>query len=290
MRSPRPSLALVSFHLLALSVGIVLSGCDANGNSGQNVQHSVLVDGGNRFFELHIPKSATPEASIPLVIAFHGAGGSGPGFQEFARLDGEADKRGFLVAYPSATGVNWAEGCNCTRPDIDGVDDIGFVDNLIARVDQDFNIDTSKIYAIGYSQGALFTHRLACERSETFAGSAMVSGMMSIPVATTCAPAGAQDIMMMHGENDDVLPWTGVPSGLYATLSVLDTFFFWRSVSDCTEVGIPQETRTTHSVTRTVRTVSSCREGSRLRLDEIKRGGHDWPKFAAEEILDFFGL
>lgn len=194
------------------------------------------------------------------------------------------------MAYPSASGPNWAEGCNCTRPDIDGVDDVGFVDELIERVDQDFNVDTSKIYAIGYSQGALFTHRLACERSDVFAGSAMVAGMMSIPVATICDPTGRQDIMMMHGENDDVLPWTGVPSGLYATLSVLDTFFFWRSVSDCTEVGIAQETKTTHSVSRTVRTVSSCREGSKLRLDEIRQGGHQWPKFAAEEIVDFFGL
>ena len=118
----------------------------------------------------------------------------------------------------------------------------------------------------------------------------MVSGMMSVPVAATCAPIGAQDIMMMHGENDDVLPWDGVPSGLYATLSVLGTFFLWRGVSDCPAIGIEQETRTSYSVTRTVRSVSSCRGGSRLRLDLIKKGGHQWPKFAAEEILDFFGL
>ncbi len=275
---------------MVLTLCIAMSGCDANGDSAQTVRHSVLVDGGNRFFELYTPSSASADASMPLVIAFHGAGDSGPGFQEFARLDREADNRNFLVAYPSASGPNWAEGCNCTRPDIDGVDDVGFVDELIERVDQDFNVDTSKIYAIGYSQGALFTHRLACERSDVFAGSAMVAGMMSIPVATICDPTGRQDIMMMHGENDDVLPWTGVPSGLYATLSVLDTFFFWRSVSDCTEVGIAQETKTTHSVSRTVRTVSSCREGSKLRLDEIRQGGHQWPKFAAEEIVDFFGL
>src|SRR4051794_39478042 len=48
---------------------------------------------------LHVPAGRTPSA---LVLAFHGAGGTGPGFAAESGLSATADKYGFAVLYPSA--------------------------------------------------------------------------------------------------------------------------------------------------------------------------------------------
>src|SRR5262249_44155717 len=57
--------------------------------------------GRQRSYVLHVPpRPATP---APLVLAFHGGGGNGPGFQRYAGLDPLADRDGWLVAYPNGT-------------------------------------------------------------------------------------------------------------------------------------------------------------------------------------------
>lgn len=262
--------------------------CDGQKDSGgRDERRTVGVDGGQRSYELHIPDAEGAEA-MPLVIALHGAGDSGPAFKKSSGLDREADRRGVLMAYPTATGVNWAEGCNCTRPDLDGVDDVGYIDAVISDVQSIHPVDENRIYVIGFSQGGLFSQRLACERSTKFAGVATVAGMMSLPVSRACQPSGSPDIMLLHGENDEVLPLAGVPSGVYATLSVLDTFHFWRSRFAC---PAGTQTSTEHEgTTRDVYRSPSCREGALIRADVMQRTGHVWPSFAPKMILDFFGL
>jgi len=278
-------------RLFLLPVLLVCPACDSgsdDGVSASDERHTVLVDGGNRIFELRVPE-VDHDGPIPLMIAFHGAGGSGPAFKRFAGLDDVADEHGFLVAYPTATGENWAEGCNCTRPDVDGVDDVGFADAIIEETARHHVVDRSRIYAVGYSQGGLFTQRLACDRSGTYAGIATIAGMMSDPVAAACTPDDSPDIMLMHGEHDTVLPWEGVPSGLYATLGVLETFYFWRDAYEC-PLGIVRETETGHGDTREVRTLDGCRDEARLRVDQIQDAGHGWPPYVGEELVRFFDL
>ena len=275
--------------VILIAVLLTVTSCDAQeDSSGEDVQSIILHDGSNRVYDLHIPESVDADP-VALVIALHGAGDSGPGMKRAAGLDREADRRGFLAAYPSATGVNWAEGCNCVRPDLDGVDDLGFVDSMIEDIASRYPVDRDRVYVIGYSQGGLFAQHLACERSGSLAGVATVSGLMSLPVASGCDPEGSPDMMFMHGEEDPVLPFEGIPSGLYATLSVYDAFLFWRSTYEC-PFGTERVTNNQFSVTRDIRTTPACRSGARVRMDAIKGVGHAWPPFGPAEIADFFGL
>ena len=95
--------------------------------------------------------------------------------------------------------------------------------------------------------------------------------------------------MLLHGENDQVLPLAGVPSGVYATLSVLDTFHFWRERYAC-PFGTQVTTEHDRSVAREVYRSPVCRDGSVLRTDVMRGTGHVWPSFAPALIADFFGL
>jgi polyhydroxybutyrate depolymerase len=61
------------------------------------------------------------------------------------------------------------------------VDDVAFVDALVAMVRAEYRVDSRRIYATGFSNGASFTARLVAERSELFAAAAVGSGKLAVP-------------------------------------------------------------------------------------------------------------
>ena len=86
---------------------------------------------------LYLPRAHTAMLVMPLLLAFHGAGGTGEAFQQAIAIDQLADQYGFAVVYPDAandTRGTWALGCSyCTWADVAGIDDYGsFVTCLIA--------------------------------------------------------------------------------------------------------------------------------------------------------------
>ncbi len=270
---------ITSFRLLAFaSIAFLFfsMGCSSSDPSGTDERHSILFQEVNRFVYVHFPDGYDEADPMPVLLAFHGAQDSGIGFQRGARLDREADAHGFIVAYPSAWGSNWAEGCNCIRPDLDGVDDVGFADRTIELLDELYEIDRSRIYAAGYSQGGMFVHRLACERSDTYAGFFTVGSLISLPLSRNCDPDSAVDIMMLNGTDDETVPFRGSSEGSYALKGALETYFMWGAKNGCPNFRdlqtIRNGGRTTH-----VHLIESCMGGSRVRLDEIVNGKHEWP-------------
>jgi len=275
--------------MLAALIGFCVASCSSEDSTGSDERFSILQDDFNRFVYVHVPDGYDESSDWPLLVVFHGSGDSGLAFQQHSGLDKEADKSGFLVAYPSARGENWAEGCDCVRADLDGIDDLDFVDDLITKMSEDYQVDESRVFAVGYSQGGLFTQRLACERSDVFAGIGTISGMMSKPISESCQPEFAPDILLVHGDSDEVLPIEGFPSGSYATLSVYETMLFWREANNC-PVGLTRETIRGGDLDRDVRQILGCDSGSKVRMEELIDGRHRWPDFLPGFMVEYFNL
>src|SRR3954454_6458643 len=70
---------------------------------------------------LHVPPH--PRAPLALVLAFHGAGGTGDGFADYTGLSETADAHGFAVLYPSAASRThfWALNRAMGTRDIDAL-------------------------------------------------------------------------------------------------------------------------------------------------------------------------
>jgi len=182
-------------------------------------ERSIVSGGVERTYALHIPSD--PEAAsdpLPLVFVFHGAGGGGPEMQQSSGIDAVADDLGVIAVYPDAAGENWSEGIG-SRPERLGVDDVGFVRDLLAELESAYAIDPNRIYAIGFSQGGFFAHRLAIDLPERIVAYATVAASMSPVIADRYETPSPIPVLMMHGTLDATFLRQGASEGTFAYLS-----------------------------------------------------------------------
>ena len=67
-------------------------------------------------------------------------------------------------------------------------------------------IDDTRLYAIGYSLGSMFTYEVACQLNQRFAAVASFAGTM--PVAPeTCDLVGSMAVMHVHGKLDMIIDY-----------------------------------------------------------------------------------
>ncbi len=253
------------------------------GNHDRTLTHQERT----RNYRLHVPPGYDPTRPTPVVFAFHGFGSNEKSMGTLTHLSEESDAQGFLVVYVrgltaaelgrdpepgfGASGA-WNSGVCCGAARDVGVDDVGFVDSLLAELDTQVCLDTKRVYATGFSNGGFFSYRLACERSEQFAAIAPVSGVES---ATPCSPSRPVPIMHFHGSEDRTIEVQGGTasflSGPYPAMS--DVVARWVSRDACTG-----EPRTTYQKgDSTCVTWESCAQGAAVTRCDIQGGGHTWP-------------
>jgi polyhydroxybutyrate depolymerase len=79
--------------------------------------------------------------------------------------------------------------------------DLVFFDQMLAWVRTNHCVDDSRVFVMGYSNGARLASLLACERAAVIAGAAMASGSLS------CTPPQAKPIILSHGTQDATVPY-----------------------------------------------------------------------------------
>ncbi len=250
----------------------------------------------NRTYEYYIPSSYTDSEEVPLLFSFHGLGSNGIDQIDLTKFDVLAEQEGFIAVFPDATVLD-PEGNPCaeTLPPLPGaeiqwnlgagslqycagIDDVGFVSDMVDWFQDNYNIDTSQIYSTGMSDGALFSYLLAFNLTGTFAAMAPVCGPMPWGFGNlTAAPI---TVILMHGTADPILSYYGYGgSGGNATYSVDETIAFWREIDNIT--GEPVETvwgPTSRDSTVVHRYVySGGTDGTEVILFKVEGGGHTWP-------------
>lgn len=260
----------------------------SNVSSGPPVgseETGTLRSGGqDRSYLLYVPTSALGSAvPIPIVVAFHGPGGTGAQMRTMTKLNEMADRNRFVVAYPNAVAKNWADGRGVTPADQANVDDVGFVNALLDLLQRRFTVDPARVYAAGFSNGALFAMRVACEMADRFTAVAAVSGTLSQATADDCEPARELSILIINGDQDPYVPFGGgagqgeVGSG--ELLGARATADRWvqrdgcRPQPDSMDLPDTRNDGTHHSVL----TWPACGRKTEVSLHVVKGGGHGWP-------------
>jgi polyhydroxybutyrate depolymerase len=206
-----------------------------------------LIQGGRlRSYVVYVPDNITMPA--PLVIGFHGGGGNAYQFITQSQINRIADAKGFIAVYPEGTSgllglQTWNGGNCCGKAQENGIDDVGFVRTIVKSINERYYVDSRRIYATGLSNGAMMTHRLACEASDLIAAVAVVSGGMNTGQDfPACLPTRAVPIMMFHGTSDLNYPIEGgdgsgvhgVPDSFYPVVHPTDsdTLGDWQAIND----------------------------------------------------------
>ncbi len=156
-----------------------------------------------------------------VVMVLHGGGGTGLGVSNLGehplsvfRTLADIDK--FLVVYPEGSPDNLGNpGWNdCRSDDISGSqgDDITFLKQLNAKLMSELNINSTKMYLTGTSNGALMTYSYAFQYPETIKAIAVSSGNLPMfPESGTCTNGSTLPlpILLTHGTSDPAMPANG---------------------------------------------------------------------------------
>jgi polyhydroxybutyrate depolymerase len=179
--------------------------------SQTNLYDSINVGGKWRTFLTHLPSGYNPGKKYPLVLAFHG--GSPLGYQPIqyqSQLSQKADSSEFIVVYPEGVKIagnrTWNAGGCCAPASSLNIDDIGFVNSLLNNLFSKHSIETTRVYATGFSNGALLCYRLANQLANRFAAIAVVAGdLMYYP----WNPSKAIPIISFHSYADQNVKYFG---------------------------------------------------------------------------------
>lgn len=235
-----------------------------------------------RSYAVHLPPGHATPAGLPVVLALHGRWQTGTGMAELTHLDEVADKNGFAVVYPASVFLGWSDSRDATWASRLGVDDVGFIRDLIGRLTVTDHADAARIYTAGFSNGAVMTELLGCELADRLAGIAVVAGTMPASLAPACHPRRPLPVVITNGTQDPLIPYDGGPSkadaGQSVLLSVADTATKWRTVDGCRGNAVRSLPPVAGDPTATsVADAVSCHGATQVEVYTVSKGGHTWP-------------
>lgn len=176
---------------------------------GTTENQSLISGGLLRLYRLHIPFSYLPTTSTPLVLDFHGHGGSAKNQEHLTEFSALADREDFLAVFPQGTvGPDGKSGWGTGPAKDPTVNDVHFVSDLLTHLQATLCVDPQRIYATGFSNGGAMAAMLACIMARRIAAFAPVSGSY-FPLVGGCHPSQPVPIMEFHGTADMVVPYDG---------------------------------------------------------------------------------
>ena len=299
------SLFLASFALLSTLL-LYLSGCSGGANlqsaaptlppiTCKTPQHNTgdstqtISSGGlDRTFLLHLSPSYGRQP-LPLIMSYHGWTGTAQGMAGSTGFNQIADRegfKGFIAVYPQGyeSPPTWNAGIGAYGPTGDE-DDVQFTRDMLAYLEKNYCVDSSRIYLTGFSLGGGMAYRLACELSDQITAIATASGAY-YPLPNGCQPARPVPILEFHGAADKDAPYGGYPALHMA--SVQNYLNKWLTLDNCDttphiflEQGDVTGSEWTH-----------CAAGVQVRHYRISDGVHSWPTThvinASQEVWNFF--
>jgi polyhydroxybutyrate depolymerase len=249
--------------------------------------------GMEREYNLYLPAGLTSDA--PLVFVLHGYTSSADIIMSYCGMNETADANGFAVVYPQGSqdffGINhW--NANLT---ISNTDDVGFLSELAAFLQAEYDLDPERTFTCGMSNGGFMSYTLACERPDVFKAIASVTGTMSGATWNNCDPENPVPVFQIHGLEDDTVPYDGSMDtwggwgGAPGTEGVVD---FWVDLNQCSTMS--------EEVLSGILTGIYHAEGingNEVWFYPLEEWGHSWPGpwavgetgiNASDEIWEFF--
>ena len=253
-------------------------------NSTQSITQSmisILVNEEERIFRLSVPSSEAG-TKLPIVIAFHGGGGSEEDFQQQNEFDQLGEEEKFIMAYAIAESDRTAsEGEWYLNTAATSKDDNHFSEAIVDELSNSYCIDEERLYAIGYSLGSMFTYEIACQLNHRFAAVASFAGTMPVN-PETCDLTGSIAVMHIHGKLDYIIDYDedwdwkeGEHDGVGTMSNIPGMIDFWAQNSNCQSENTHSHLFGGDDVEHIVHT--ECDGDVRIEHYGMEAQEHTWP-------------
>lgn len=206
----------------------------------------------------------------PVIFVFHGHGGNAQFASkkiDFQNYDKEALVV-FMEGIPGTSGyvIDKKGRLNGWQmfPNENGNRDVLFFDEVLKDLSKNYNVDASRIYAVGHSNGARFVNVLWVEREDKIAA-----------ICTVAAQGGRMimgakplSVWMSMGKNDPLVPYTMQKRSIPIAADNLKT-----------------DPKT--AVVKGDKTFYTGTDETELVVEE-RNAGHEFPHESIPEIIEFF--
>ena len=249
-----------------------------------------------REFIFYAPTSAP--GPVPVVLVFHGGGGGDDWMANKSRvLTRTLNEAGYAVAYMNGSARRGGEKLRtwnavhcCAYAAKKKINDAAYADAVIEELDRRLDIDRTRIFLMGHSNGAMLSYRIAGQMKTTPRAIAPISGAIfddqpDVPDRTA--------IFMFHAIDDEVLSYDGNPEDKAERWRTAPHVGFVKAEAKLAELkncGAPVASGFDGGVQMTER---ACAGGSSLVAVTSSSGGHEWPSNAPgysieQAVLGFF--
>ena len=167
----------------------------------RNGTHTIQSSGQSRSFVLRIPDGYSNTRPYRLIFAYHwrggtmndvASGGSSGTAWSYYGMQQQSANSAILVA-PQGIGNGWANSNG---------QDITFTDDMIRMIQNDLCVDTTQLFAMGFSYGGGMSYAIACARASVFRAVVVYAGAQLSGCSGGTQPIGYFGI---HGISDNVL-------------------------------------------------------------------------------------
>lgn len=275
----------ISFFIISLLISTsIFTGCVSK-------RETFVFEGEKRTYLIDIPTNYDDSNSYPLVLVFHGGGGNAENIREVTNFSQKAEEEKFIVVYPDGSGklprrlLTWNCGFCCGYALENNIDDIGFIRALILFLKEKYNINETRIYATGISNGGIMAYRVGAELSDIIAAIAPVAAQIGgqateeeklwrIP-----EPKYPVSVIAINGMNDSRVPYDGGrpennDTAVYSWMSTNESISFWVEQNQCNSFP---ERNVSESGNIIIDTYAGGRNDTKVRLVSIVHGTHCWP-------------
>jgi pimeloyl-ACP methyl ester carboxylesterase len=158
-------------------------------------------------YMIHVPLDYRGDKPFPLIVYL--SGGGGLAFDAASHTGNAVKHAGYLLLFPHAGGDLWWEA----KP-------TEMVHALLLEILRTYNVDTNRVYLVGWSNGGTAALEYGTRWPDRFAAIASLMGAgLDTPSRTALPLQNLEDVpvLFLHGDKDPLIP----PSSSYTTESAL---------------------------------------------------------------------
>jgi polyhydroxybutyrate depolymerase len=242
------------------------------------------IDFGRGELPVTVPDGYSSDTPAPLIVLLHGYTSSGEGQDSYLGFSRVADRYGFLFVAPDGdqeASDDRSRFWNATDAccDFFGAesDDSDYIHGIINKMKDEYNVDSSRVYLVGHSNGGFMSYQMAYLHSDDIAAIASLAGASHNEDRD--APGNPVHVLQIHGTNDTTIVYDGgdIQGNNYP--SAMQTVTQWASYNGCSTEGAARELRDLESSldgheSEVMLFEVGCETGGSAELWTIQDGSH----------------